>query len=179
MVEDQSIAPDVRLDTCVAATTKVNGSFEGAPRQSSVIVTHAFLPLPPHLPRAWGPAMRARFASALAVHHVAPPPDDAVLLVQGSSGPTPISMDLEPGACYVAIAALERGRGHSHSLTLRAVLGPRTFEDEHGAKDDAAIVAFCATDAQEGHLEVETRTSGSAWGVALFRMEGGVWSASP
>jgi len=179
LVEDQTIAPDVRLDACVATTTKVSASFEGAPRRSAVIVTHGKASLPPHLPTAWGPEVRARMASAILEHHTASPHDDAVFLAQGGSGPTPIPLELEPGACYLAVAALERGRGRGRGLSLRAVIGERSSEDDRGAKDEAAIIAFCALDARRARLEVEVRTSGSGWGLAVYRMGSGVWSVDP
>jgi hypothetical protein len=177
LAEDQSIAPDVHLETCVGVLTKVNATFEGAPRGSSVVVTHAFRPIPTHVPRVWGSALRARLASVILAHQLVGPSDDAIVLAQGAAGPTPIPIELEPGACYVAVAALEHGRTHGHGLSVRAFIGERVAEDEHGAKEDAAIVAFCARDAEQARIEVDTRSSGAAWGVAVFRMSGGAWDA--
>jgi hypothetical protein len=179
LADDQSVSPDVRLEACVGATTKVSVSFEGAPHGGPVLVTHAFHALPPHLPTEWGPEVRARFASVMVEHHVFGVSDEAVVLAQGASGSTPIAIDLEPGACYVAVAALERGHGRSHGLALHATVGARVSEDERGAKGDAAIVAFCARDATRGRLDVDARSSSSGWGVAVFRMVGGAWGEWP
>jgi hypothetical protein len=179
LAEDQSSAPDVRLETCVGTTTKVNATFEGAPRDSSVIVTHGFRPIPPHVPRVWGPGVRARLASVILEHHVAGPTDDAIVLAQGAAGPTAVPIDLEPGGCYLAVAALERGRSHGHGLSMHAVIGERIAEDERGAKEEAAIVGFCARDADHGRVEVDTRSTGAGWAVAVFRMSGGAWDVGP
>jgi hypothetical protein len=97
--------------------------------------------------------------------------------VQGAAGPTPIPMDLEPGACYVAVGALEHGRSRGRGLSLRVLVGERVAEDEHGAKEDAAVVAFCARGAEHGRVEVDTRSSGAGWAVAVFRVAGGAWNA--
>jgi hypothetical protein len=112
-------------------------------------------------------------------HRVGGPPDDAIMLAQGAAGPTALPLDLEPGGCYVAVAALERGRTHGHGLSLHAVIGERIAEDERGAKEDAAIVGFCARDADHGRVEVDTRSTGVGWAVAVFRMDGGAWGVGP
>jgi len=175
LAEDQTIAPDVRLAACVGAAVRASVVFDGAPRGTPVLVTHAFRPLPPHLPRAWGPEARARAAWVMAAHHLGPPPADAVLLARGASGTTPLPLPVEPGACYVVVAALERGGGRARGLGVRVSVGERVSEDDHGGKGDAAIVAFCAAEASEARIDVESRSSGSGWGVAVFRMLGGAW----
>ncbi len=179
IAEDQTIAPDVRLDACVAASTKVRVTFEGAPRGSPVLVTQATHPLPLHLPGAWAPEVRARLASALFAHRVASPTDDAILLARGASGNTPVPLPLEPGACYVAIAAMERAGARGHGIALRATVADRVAQDDQGAREDAAIVAFCARDATFARLEVDARSAASGWSLAVFRMVGGAWGVAP
>jgi hypothetical protein len=173
IAEDQGSAPDVRLDTCVAGATKVALSFEGAPRGSTVRATHATHDLPLHMPSLWSLDARARAARILLARRVQPLPDDAVFLARGASGHTPLSMPLEPGACYVAVAALERGR--SHGVQVHVTLGGRTFHDEQGMKEGAGLVAFCARESTVAEISVDTRASATGWGLAVFRALGGAW----
>ena len=175
LCEDTSIAADVHLDACVAIPTKVTLSFEGAPRGSVVLGTHGHRALPAHLPLAWAPDMRARAAAALQEHQVASLPGDAVVLVRGPSGGTPIPFESEPGACYLAVAVLERG----HGIALRASVGERVSQDERGSKEGGATVAFCVRDSKTARLDVDARSSSSGWGVALYRVVGGVWGEGP
>ena len=75
------------------------------------------------------------------------------------------SIELEPGACYVAVAALERG--HAHGLGLRVSVGASESVDERGTNEDASAVAFCAEDRDRGRVEVEARSTGVSWGGYL------------
>jgi hypothetical protein len=172
MAHDHSPAPDARLDLCVGETTASTVLFEGAPA-SPVLVTHASAPLPEHLPTTWGPETRARMALALLARHVKEPEQEAVLVAAGASGLTPIPVDVEPGGCYVAVAAFEHGR--ARGLGLRVSLGARESVDERGASDEASAVAFCAGDRDQARIEVDTRAAGVAWGLALFRVASRIW----
>jgi hypothetical protein len=175
MAHDHSSAPDARLDVCVGETTLTTVLFEGAPA-SPVLVTHASSPLPRHLPKTWGRDVEARMAVALAPRHVGIFDEDAVLLASGASGITPIPVEVEPGGCYVAVAAFEHG--HAHGLGLRVVLGARDSFDERGTSDVASAVAFCAGDRDHARIDIEARSTGVGWGLALFRVASGVWEMS-
>jgi hypothetical protein len=176
MAHDHSSAPDARLDVCVAEATASTVLFEGAP-VSPVLVTHASLPLPRHLPGMWGPEAQGRMALALLPRHVKMLEEDPVLLVSGASGLTPIPAEVEPGGCYVAVVAFERGR--ARGLGLRVTIGAGESVDERGTNDEASAVAFCAGDRGEVRVEVEARSTGVAWGLALFRVASGVWETPP
>jgi hypothetical protein len=173
LAHDHTSAPDVRIDVCVGEATTSIVVFEGAPGGSSVILTHAFAPLPDHLPLAWGRETRARMAAALWPRHVGALVEDAVLLVQGASGTTSVPVEVEPGACYVAVVALEQG--HARGLGLRANVGAKESVDERGTNDDASAVAFCAEDRDRARLEVDARSTGVSWGLAMFRVASRVW----
>jgi hypothetical protein len=177
--EDKTIAPDVRLDTCVAAKTTVTVTFEGAPRGSGVLVTHASHPLPTRLPSLWTPEMRAHVAAAMLAHHVKGPTDGAVFLARGASGMTPIPLDVEPGACYLAVAAMERGRTRGHGIALHVVVDGRVSDDDQGSKEDSALLAFCAGGSSRATFEVDGKSAASGWSFAVFRMVGGVWGVDP
>lgn len=171
---DQTAAPDVRLDACLGVASTVTLSFEGAPRGSPVVATHGHRPIPDTVPTFWGPDPRARFAAALLDHHVASPPFAPIAIAQGPSGETPVAVEVEPGACYVAIAVLEHG--HGHGMGLHVTVAGRRSDDSRGSKVDGAVVAFCAAESRWAQVEVDARSTGSGWALAVFRMAGGAWS---
>jgi hypothetical protein len=177
LARDRTSAPDARVETCTGEATPVNVQFEGAPPGSPILMTHASLPLPEHLPFAWGRKTRARMAAALLPRHIVTLEGDAVFLAQGASGVTPVPFDVEPGGCYVVVMALERGQ--SRGVGLRVTMGARSSADERGTSDDASAVAFCARDLENVRLEVEARGGGVSWGLAAFRVASGVWVPNP
>jgi hypothetical protein len=173
MAQDRTSAPDARVEACTGEATPVVVQFEGAPPGSPILTTHAWSPLPEHLPFAWGRKARARMAAALLPRHVGILQDDAVFLAQGASGVTPVPFDVEPGGCYVVVMALDRG--HARGVGLRVTAGARSFADERGTSDDASAVAFCAKEREDVRLEVDVRGGGVSWGLAAFRVASGVW----
>jgi hypothetical protein len=175
LARDRTDNADARLEACVGEETASTVIFAGAPPGSELTVTHASWPIPSHLPTTWGPTPRARMARALLARRAGAPPEDAVALFAGPSGSTPIPIAVEPGACYLAVAAVTHG--HAHGLGLRVALGARDARDERTSDDDAGVVAFCARDQDRARLEVEARGTSLAWGLALFRVEGRVWGA--
>jgi hypothetical protein len=174
LAHDHTTAADVRIDVCLGQATTTTLSFEGAPAGASVLRTHATSPIPERLPQTWGRETRARMAAAMLPRHIGALDSDAVLLVQGASGLTPVPIEIEPGACYVAVAALERG--HARGLGVRVSVGARESVDERGTNDDASVVAFCAGEHDRARIEVEARSSGVSWGLALFRVASGLWA---
>jgi len=177
LAHDHTSAPDARIDVCVGEATTTSVLFEGAPPGSPVLSTHASSPLPDHLPTTWGRGTRARMAAALLPRHVGVLERDAVFLAQGASGITPVPVPVEPGACYLAVAALERG--HAHGLGLRVVMGARESVDERGTNDESSAAAFCSGDRDHVRIEVEARSTGVSWGLAVFRVASAVWEPTP
>jgi hypothetical protein len=174
LARDRTDDADARLELCVGKETATSVIFAGAPAGSDVTVTHARWRIPAHVPDLWGPEARARMARALLARHAPSPPADPVALYEGPYGLTPIPISIEPGACYLAVAAVTLGR--ARGLGLRAQVGASEARDERTSDDDAGLVAFCAHDQGRARIEVETRgTSGSAWGLALFRVVGRAW----
>jgi hypothetical protein len=176
LARDRTDAADPRLEACVGESIAATVVFAGAPAGAHVAVSHAFWPLPEHLPSGWGAEARARMARAIRVRHLADPRDDAVALFQGPAGATPVPVNVEPGGCYLAIAAVIHG--HARGLGVRAVVGARDFADERSADDDAGVVAFCARERSIARLEVDARGVSLAWGLALFRTHSGAWEGS-
>jgi hypothetical protein len=177
LARDRSDSPDAHLETCVGSSMKATVIFAGAPPNADVIATHVFWPMPEHLPTLWIPEARARMARVIRARHASGPPAEAIGLWGGpSSGMAPIAIpvQVEPRACYLAVAAA--AKGEVRGLGLRAVVGGADARDERTGDDDAGVVAFCTRDETHARLEVEARgiTLGFAWGLALFRLGSGM-----
>ena len=173
LARDRTDNADARLELCVGQTTSATVIFAGAPADAPVIATHAWWPIPAHIPLLWGPEPRARMAHALLSRKASAPPEEAAALYNGLAGATPIPVAVEPGACYLAVAAVTNG--HARGLGLRAAIGAQESRDERTGDDDGAVVAFCARDHRYARLEVEARGASITWALALYRLEGGAW----
>lgn len=173
LAKDRTESPDAHLEVCVGEPTDTEVVFAGAPPGAVVIVTHSGWKLPARLPELWGPVARARMAKVMRSRHLSSPLDAPVALAQGAGGTTLVPVAVEPGGCYVAVAAVYQG--HARGLGMRANLGPREANDERGAADDAGLVAFCAGEQKVARVEIEARGSGIAWGLAVFRTASRVW----
>jgi hypothetical protein len=87
-----------------------------------------------------------------------------------------VPVELEPGGCYVAVAAVTQG--HARGVGVRAMIGARQSSDERGVNDDAGAVAFCAREQSRARVEVDARGTALSWGLALFRIDSAIWGAS-
>ncbi len=175
LARDRSEAADARLETCVGGPTLGEVVFAGTTPGGQVLLTHAAWPLPDLLPRLFGTAPRARMGRALLARHLHAPREEPLVVAQGPAGATPVFLDVEPGACYLAVAAVVRG--NSRGLGLRAVVGATESQDDHGPGDDAAVVAFCARDQRRARIEVDARGASLAWGMAVYRTMKDMWEA--
>jgi hypothetical protein len=176
VARDRSDAPDATLSKCVGVTTRVQVTFAGAMAGSPILVTHFTWPLPDHLPSLWGPDPQARMGHVLLVRHLPALREDATMLAQGGYGLTPVPLSIEPGACYVAVATLVKEQ--ARAIGLRVHIGATDAGDDRGIDDDGAAVAFCAGDATHATALVEARgTPLLGWGMALYRLQSGMWGA--
>jgi hypothetical protein len=177
MARDQTDAPDARIAACVGEAMRVSINFVGATPNARVVVTHVFRHLPEHLPTVWGSEVRARMAQSLLARHVVSLPSDASLLAQGASGSLAVPLSLEPGACYVAIAALaDQATG---GIGLRVRVATRESVDARTADQVGAAVAFCAGTHERGLAEVDARGAPAfGWALALYRVQSEIWDAS-
>ncbi|WP_394830879.1 hypothetical protein LVJ94_30665 [Pendulispora rubella] len=173
LARDRTDTADARLDACVGGPTAGNVVFVGAGPRASIVGMHATWPIPEGLPRIWGPDTRARMAAALLARRLSPKDRAPVLVVQGASGVTPVPVQLEAGACYIAVAAV--AFGNARGVGLRAIIGGNESADERGHNDNSGVVAFCTHERTRGRLEVEARGIRMAWGLALYRVESGAW----
>ncbi len=173
IARDRTEAADARLEACVGETTNAEVSYVGSVAGAPVVLTHGRWPIPARLPTLWGNAPRARMASALLARHATLPDSDAVFVAQGPSGLTTVPITVEPGACYMAVAAITHGS--ARGLGLRAVIGAREIADERGVGGVASALAFCAEERDAVRVAVDARGTALAWGLALFRVQGAVW----
>jgi hypothetical protein len=175
LARDRSEAADARLYTCVGSLVQGAVAFAGAPSGGQVTRILASWPIPAAVPRAWGGQVRARMTGALLARGVTRATEAPILLTQGGAGLTGLTVDVEPGACYVAVVAGIRGR--LRQLSLRATVGALDSTDERGASDEAAAVAFCTRDRRVARLDVEARGAAPWWALSLHRLESGVWES--
>lgn len=174
LARDRTEAPDAHLEACVGGDTLAEVYFAGPPARSEVALTHAVWAIPEHLPRTWGREPRARMAAALRARHALSPTEDPIAIVQGPAGVTPVPLEVEPGACYLAVAAI--AHGSPRGLGLRAVAGGQVASDERGLNDDSGVVAFCARGERSANIFVDARGTSLSWVLALFRVSRGAWS---
>jgi hypothetical protein len=177
LARDRTDAPDAQLSACVGESTQVNVVFAGSPTGAPVLVSHASWPLPAHLPTLWGSEARARMAHVLLTRHLPSLPREPAQLAQGGYGVTPVPLSVEPGACYLAVVALAKEA--SRALGLHVHVGTTDVADDRGVDDDGAAVAFCAGERTRALAEVEARgTPLLGWGLALYRLQSGIWEGS-
>ena len=173
LARDRTDAPDAHLEACMGDETRATVVFAGSPLDAPVLVTHVTWPIPERLPSTWGNDARARMAHVILQRHLASPRADAVFQAQGGAGTTPVAIPIEPGACYLALVAVVQGQ--ARGIGLRALVGARDASDDRGANDNAGAVAFCALDRNRAVLEVDARGTAMGWGLAVFRVESGIW----
>lgn len=173
LARDRSEAADARLYTCTGVAVQGNVAFAGAPAGGTVTQVLSSWPLPEAVPRNWGPQVRAKMAGALLARGLSHAVEAPIALAQGGVNVTTVPIDVEPGACYIAVLAGIRGR--LRQLSLRATVGAIDATDERGAVDENAAVAFCAHERRIARLDVEARGASPWWALAVHRLQSGVW----
>jgi hypothetical protein len=178
IARDRTDAPDAHLEACVGQAMTATIVFAGSPPSAPVLVTHVTWSLPEHLPTLWGNEARAKMAAAMLARHAGPVREEAIFVAQGSNGATPIPLPIEPGACYFAVASVVQG--NARGIGLRASVGARDSRDDRGVGDHSGVIAFCAGEKTSTRLEVDARgTPDMSWGLAVFRVQSGVWEIPP
>jgi hypothetical protein len=178
LARDRTDAPDAQLSVCVGESTHVGILFAGSPPGAPVLVAHAAWALPDHLPAVWGSEARGRMAHVLLARHVTSLPSEPVQLAQGGYGLTPVPLSIEPGACYLALVTLVKET--TRALGLRVHVGTSDAADDRGIDQDGAAVAFCAGQRTHALADIEARgTPLLGWGLALYRLQSGIWEVTP
>jgi hypothetical protein len=175
LARDRSEAADARLEACVGGDTLGEIYFAGTMPHSEVALTRAVWGIPEHLPRTFGRDARARMAAALHARHAPNLIDEPVSLIQGPAGTTPVALELDPGACYLAVAAISHGT--PRGIGLRATAGGQIASDERGLNDDSGVVAFCARGERSAQIVVDARGTSLSWVLAVYRVALGAWGS--
>ncbi len=170
LARDRGESPDAHLDFCLGETTEVEVAFVGASGEVDVTLVDAVLSLPTSIPSEWGPQVRGDVALALRRRHAPPLPAEPIASFLGVQGETMVPFVVEPGQCYLAVAALVRG--DARGLRLAVEVGDRAPHDEIAERPEAAQVAFCATIEDRAALRIDARGS-QPWWVGL------VWRVTP
>jgi hypothetical protein len=84
---------------------------------------------------------------------------------------TLLPVRIEPGACYLAAAAPDRGRVTAARLT--AEVGSRSVRDQSTKAPHGVAVSFCAGRAQQAQLQLDVRAGFTWWTLLLWRVAGG------
>jgi hypothetical protein len=177
LARDRSDAPDAEVGACVGEETRVEVVFAGSSSFAPVLVVHSSWPLPQFLPTLWGAEARGRMALVLLARHVRSLPRAPVFLAQGGSGTTRVPLSVEPGGCYVALVSVVRGL--ARAVALRVHVGGEDTVDDRGIDDSGALVAFCALERDRAIARVEVHGAPPVgWGLAVYRIEDGVWETS-
>jgi hypothetical protein len=176
LARDRTDAPDARLSVCVGELTPAVVVFAGAPPGTGVLVSHAWWPLPEHLPYFWGSETVAAMAQALLARHLTALPAEPVQVAQGGTGLTSVPLAVEPGGCYLVLAAMTQSGARSVGLRVR--VGGWTSSFDRGIEGEGALAAFCSEDRDLAIADVEARgTPLFGWGLAVYHLQSGVWEA--
>jgi hypothetical protein len=176
LARDRSDAPDADLSVCVGEPTETEVLFAGSPPRAPVLMAHYAWPLPAHLPGAWDDEVRGRMARVLFVRHVEGLPREPSFLTQGGSGTTPVPLDVEPGACYLAVVV--GAHGSARALGLRVRVAAREAYDDRGIDGAGAAVAFCTEAHRVATAVIEAHGAPLlGWAFALYRVEDRAWES--
>lgn len=165
---DRGEAPDAHLELCLGESTEVEVAFMGASGAVEVSLVDARWPLPPGIPSEWGPEARGDIAAALRRRHAPQLPPEPIATVMGVQGETYVPFAVEPGQCYLAVAAFIRGE--ARSLRLAVEIGDRAPRDEIADRAEATVVAFCATTEDRAALRVGARGAQPWWLGLVWRV---------
>jgi hypothetical protein len=166
LARDRADVPDARLDFCLGEPTLVEVPFTGASGAVSVALANAMWPIPTQVPAVWGARARAGLASALLRRHAPDPREPPILSSLGVQGVTQIPIQVEPGRCYLAAAALIRG--DARVIRLLSRVGDRASHDDGADRADGVALAFCAEAEDTALLEVDVRGNSPWWALTLW-----------
>ncbi|WP_437851017.1 hypothetical protein [Sorangium sp. So ce363] len=166
---DRSDAPDARLDFCLGEQGVVEVPFLGAAGPVKVVLSDAQWPMSAFVPGHFGARARGNLAAALRRRHAPAPRAQAIAEAIGAQGDTLVPVQVEPGRCYFAAAAL--ARGELRALRISVELGDRAGRDDAGENGESAGVAFCSEIEESAALRVSARGGSPVWVVAVWPMD--------
>ena len=168
LASDHGESSDGDALVCVAAATPVNVRFGGVAPNAKLSLVRARWDLAPSLPARWPSEARAHMSGVLRSERralgSAPLVDESL----GVQGDTLWSVEVEPGACYFALAVGLHGDAAALSIaaqTARKVSQNRVDPDVPGVG-----VSFCAGAERRALLEVDARGLGLTWMSAVWEV---------
>lgn len=168
LATDKSESNDARVLVCVGEPIPVALRFGGAAPGARVTLLRARWDLAEGLPERWPAEARAPMSAVLREQGVGLAGARLVDEALGVQGSTLMPVEVEPGACYIALLVALRGSAQTLSLGAHA----RGREAQSRAPIDApgTALSFCAGSASRALLEVESRGLSLVWMSALWRV---------
>lgn len=167
LASDATESADASAAFCLGAPQPVRLRFVGSVPGVPVLLLESRWELPGGLPEYWSAEARGHMAEALRRHHHRGLGNLMVYESLGVPGATLLPVEVEPGACYVAVVAPLRG--HSASLALAAAVGDRFAQNHGGLEGRGTALSFCSRSENVAQLEVEARGSGLVWLLAVWQ----------
>lgn len=167
IASDRAETADASTRLCVAEASLVQLGFAGSLPGVPVLLVHGQWPLPLKLPGYWGPTPVARAAEALWARRVWLKDAGRVKEAIGVGGLTVLSMETEPGACYVTVVTPLQGRANAFALVVRGA-GDELARNQSRNQDEAALVAFCA-ESDRVTFDIEAQGSSLVWLLGVWK----------
>lgn len=167
LASDATESADATAQFCLGRPDGVRVRFIGSIPQAPVLVLSSRWSFPAGIPEYWSPEARAGIARAVRRYHDRPLGNTLTYESLGITGTTLLPLDVEPGACYVAIVAATRGE--AASLALAVSVGQRSAQNHGGLDGAGTTLAFCADAQSSALLEVDARGSGLVWQLGVWQ----------
>jgi hypothetical protein len=162
---DRSELADAFLAVCVMRRRSVRVSWRGALPAQKVLLEDAVSAIGTGIPEAYGERAAAGFAALFHERETASPSVEPIFETMGAQGNVELTIDAEPGRCYLAAAALIRGASRGMRLVAGDAAKASLVEAQTGS--EAGLVHFC-TSSEKASLVVDVPGGSIAW-------VGGVW----
>ncbi len=168
LATDKSESNDARALVCVGEPMPVAMRFAGAPPGARVTLLRARWDLAEGLPERWPAEARAPMSAVLREQGLGLAGARLVDEALGVQGATAMPVEVEPGACYLAM--LVALRGTAQTLSLGAQAGGREAQSRAPYDAPGTALSFCAGPASRALLEVESRGLSLVWMSTLWRV---------
>lgn len=168
LASDHGESSDAGALLCVGRPIPVTMRFSGVGPLSHLALVRARWDLEPSLPQRWPPEARARVSAVLRDRRV---PLTAARLTDealGVQGDTLMPLEVEAGACYIAVAVALRGGAAAISLAARS--GRGTSQSRLDQDVPGALLTFCAGPSERALVEIDARGLGLVWMSAVWQL---------
>jgi len=167
LATDKSESNDARALVCVGEPLPVSVRFAGAPPGAHVTLLRARWDLAAGLPERWPAEARAPMSAVLREQRLGLAGAKLVDEALGVQGSTAMPLEVEPGACYLALVI--ELRGTAQTLALAARSGGREAQSRASLDAPGAALSFCAGSSPRALVEVEARGLSLVWMTALWQ----------